>query len=116
MAFARIFAVIALAATVASAEAADFDIAWFEANPQARAQWLRSCRSDVRLARDPRCGNAEKAEDAAYARRLGARSGIRPGQLPPEFETPMLLNAARRACARPPAQRGLFARYCPNGT
>jgi hypothetical protein len=100
----------------APAGAAEFDIPWFEANPAARAQWLRACRDDARIARDPRCGNAEIAENRAHARQLGARSGVRSGQLPPAFETPMLLDAARIACAKPPAERGLLGRYCPRGS
>lgn len=95
--------------------AAEFDIAWFEANPTARAQWLRACRDDARIARDPRCGNAEIAENRVHARQLGARSGIRSGQLPPEIETPRVLEAARRACSKPRSEWGLFAPYCQQG-
>jgi hypothetical protein len=98
------------------AAAAEFDIPWFEANPTARAQWLRACRDDTRIARDARCGNAEIAENRVHARRLGAQSGVRSGQLPPAFETPMLLDAARVACAKPPAERGLLGRCCPRGS
>jgi len=106
---------LALFATVPAAppsHAAEFDIPWFEANPAARAQWLRACRDDARLARDPNCGNAEIAENRAHARQLGARSGIRSGQLPLGIETPRVLEAARRACSRPPAEWGLFTPYC----
>lgn len=109
---ARTLALALAVLAAAPAGAAEFDIAWFEANPAARAQWLRACRDDTRIARDARCGNAEIAENRAHARQLGARSGIRSGQLPPEFETPRFLREAERACKRPPAARGLFAEYC----
>ena len=102
--------------TAVPASAAEFDIPWFEANPSARAHWLRACRDDTRIARDARCGNAEIAENRVHARRLGAQSGVRSGQLPPAFETPMLLDAARAACAKPPAERGLLGRYCQRGS
>lgn len=113
---ARTLAMALAVLAAAPAGAAEFDIPWFEANPAARAQWLRACRDDARIARDPRCGNAEIAENRAHARQLGARSGVRSGQLPPAFETPMLLDAARIACAKPPAERGLLGRYCPRGS
>lgn len=99
----------------APAGAAEFDVPWFETNPAARAQWLRACRDDARIARDPRCGNAEIAENRAHARQLGARSGVRSGQLPPEIETPRVLEAARRACSKPRSEWGLFAPYCQQG-
>lgn len=106
----------ALAVTPAGpARSAEFDIPWFEANPAARAQWLRACRDDARLARGARCGNAEIAENRAHARELGARAGIRSGQLPGGMETPRVLDAARRACAKPPSEWGLFATYCQQG-
>ena len=103
-------AALVLAAPVA--HAAEHDVAWFEARPAVREQWLRSCRGDARIALDPRCGNAEAAETRAYARRQARKSGIAPGVLPREFETPLILDAARIACARPPAERGMLGAYC----
>ena len=108
---ARTLALALAVLATAQAGAAEFDIPWFEANPAARAPWLRACRDDARIARDARCGNAEIAENRVHARQLGARSG----HLPPEIETPRVLEAARRACSKPRSEWGLFAPYCQQG-
>ena len=99
-----------LLAAPAVAPAAEHDIPWFEANPLARQEWLHRCGNDFRLARSPICGNAEKAEQRAYAKRLARQSGLR--SLPPEFLTPAVRGAIREGCRRPVAERGLVAPYC----
>lgn len=49
---------------------ADFDIPYFQANPQVREQTIRRCREDYRLARTPECMNAEAAATRSLGRPL----------------------------------------------
>jgi hypothetical protein len=67
---------------------------------------LKLCRDDHRLARTALCTNAETAETRAFARRLW------PGWRDPDPPSAMLRNGARRACARPPSERGLLGAWC----
>lgn len=106
---------LALAAALLAAApsgAAQFDVDWFSRNPGERRAWLRACQGDRRVDRTI-CDNAERAEALDYARRLGPPGGGGGAPLPPAFETPLFLDAARRACAdtgRPvPA---VFSPYC----
>ena len=103
---------LAAGALAAPARAAEYDIPWFSANPAARQHWLRACTADHRLARDLRCANAQSAESLDYSRRLARRGGVTGGGLPPAFQTPLLRDAERMACARPEAERGLLAGNC----
>lgn len=99
------------------AVAAEFDIPWFEAHLAQRRAWLRACGDDQRVARDPRCANAERAESRAYAQRLARRGGGgRGGALPPGFDTPLARDALGIACARPLVRDGLLERRCGRRT
>ncbi|TCZ55791.1 hypothetical protein EXY23_20905 [Roseicella aquatilis] len=82
------------------------DIPRFEAHPAERAALLRRCHDDHRLARTSMCANVEAAETRAYAKRLQRQSGE------PDPPSPMVMQAAKRACARPPSQRGPLGAYC----
>jgi hypothetical protein len=48
-------------------QVADRDIDWFDAHPQERAETLKRCHADYRLADTPECLNAE----ASGTRELG---------------------------------------------
>lgn len=95
-----------LGVLLAAAPAAAQDIPWFEANPSERQAVLRRCHDDHRIARTATCANAETAETRAYARRLGRSLRY------PDPPSPMVIEAAKRACARPPSERGLLGSYC----
>ena len=82
------------------------DIPWFEAHPAERSAVLKQCRDDHRLARSALCANTETAEARAFARRLWT------GWRDPDPPSAMLRNGARRACARPPSERGLLGIWC----
>lgn len=110
VAAARLAALLAAALAAAPSAAAEFDIPWFDANPSARRETLRTCANDARADRRV-CENAERAESKDYARRLARRSGVR-GALPDEFQTPLVRDAIKAACARPPRDRGLYAAQC----
>lgn len=49
---------------------AEHDIPWFVDRPEIRAETLRKCHDDVRLARTPMCRNAEKAGSRSIGRPL----------------------------------------------
>jgi hypothetical protein len=49
---------------------ADFDIPYFQANPQVREETIRRCRDDYRLAQTPECMNAEAAATRSLGRPL----------------------------------------------
>jgi len=78
------------------------DIPWFEAHPAERSAVLKQCRDDHRLARSALCANAETAETRAYRRRLA------PIPHDPDPPSAMMREGVRRACARPPSERGLL--------
>lgn len=82
-------------------------VAWFDANPAARASVLAACENDLSRAGTAACLNARASETRAYARRpqRGAPSEPMP-------EAPFVQRAIRQACARPPSERGMFAPYC----
>ena len=82
------------------------DIPWFEAHPAERSAVLKQCRDDHRLARSAHCANAETAETRAYRRRLV------PIPHDPDPPSAMVREGARRACARPPSERGLLGIWC----
>ena len=82
------------------------DIPWFEAHPVERSTVLKQCRDDHRLARGAICANAETAETRAYRRRLV------PIPHDPDPPSAMMREGARRACARPPSERGLLGIWC----
>jgi predicted Fe-S protein YdhL (DUF1289 family) len=82
------------------------DVPWFEANPAERQAVLQRCHDDHRLARQAICANAETAETRAYAKRLQRALNE------PEPPSMLTIQAARRACARPVSERGLFADWC----
>jgi len=56
-----------LVATSLLVQVAERDIDWFDAHPQERAEMLRRCHADYRLADTPECLNAE----ASGTRELG---------------------------------------------
>jgi len=82
------------------------DIPGFEAHPAERSAVLKQCRDDHRLARTALCTNAETAETRAYGRRLV------PIPRDPDPPSAMVREGARRACARPPSERGLLGAWC----
>ncbi|MGD9617766.1 MAG: hypothetical protein AB7O13_23640 [Alphaproteobacteria bacterium] len=82
------------------------DIPWCEAHPAERSAVLKQCRDDYRLARSALCANAETAETRAYRRRLA------PIPHDPDPPSAMVREGARRACARPPSERGLLGIWC----
>src|SRR3954471_23725939 len=55
---------------VAVLPVADFDIPYFQANPQVREETIRRCRDDYRLAQTPECMNAEAAATRSLGRPL----------------------------------------------
>ena len=79
---------------------------WFEVHPAERSAVLKQCRDDHRLARSALCANAETAETRAYRRRLA------PISRDPDPPSAMVREGARRACARPPLERGLLDIWC----
>ena len=99
-------ALILTAALIAATPAVAQDVPWFEAHPAERRAVLEQCHDDHRLARRPVCANAETAETRAYAKRLQRALNE------PEPPSDLVIRAARRACARPPAERGLFSEWC----
>jgi hypothetical protein len=97
---------LALPLLAVSASALAQDIPWFEAHPAERRAMLKRCRDDYRLARTALCANAETAEARASARQRA------PGWRDPDPPSGMLREGARRACARPPSERGLLGAWC----
>lgn len=87
------------------AHAREYDVTWFEQNPQARASWIQECRNDVRLSRGGICANADRAEQRIYERNMARRGGL-------ESLSPITRDAVGIACAQPPGQRGLLGVYC----
>lgn len=83
------------------------DIPWFEAHPAERRAVLERCRDNHRWARRALCANAETAEARAYGR-LRA-----PAWRDPDPPSAMVREGTRRACARPPSERGLLGALCP---
>ena len=105
----RRLALAALLLASGTAMATELDIPWFQARPAERAAWLQKCRDDMRLAQDPVCANAQKAEDREHGRKATPSSGI-PGFDP--TESPLMRGAIQDACKKPASQRGMFGQYC----
>lgn len=105
----RRLALAALLLASSTAMATELDIPWFQVRPAERAAWLQKCRDDMRLAQDPVCANAQKAEDREHGRNIKPRSTI------PNFdptESPLMQRAIKSACQRPPNERGMLGQYC----
>ena len=92
--------VLAVQTCAPAARSAEYDVAWFSANPAARRDMLQRCRNDVGLGRRAICGNAERAETKAYQERLGRPSGTE-GM----FESPIVRDGLRRVCMDPAGRR-----------
>ncbi|MGE3280021.1 MAG: EexN family lipoprotein [Alphaproteobacteria bacterium] len=97
---------IALSLLAVPASALAQTIPWFEAHPAERSAVLKRCRDDHRLGRSALCANAETAETRVYRRRLA------PIPHDPDPPSAMVREGARRACARPPSERGLLGIWC----
>ncbi|TPG52470.1 hypothetical protein EAH89_18060 [Roseomonas nepalensis] len=92
--------VLAVQTCAPAARSAEYDVAWFSANPAARREMLQRCHNDVGLGRRAICGNAERAETKAYQERLG-----RPSSTDGMFESPIVRDGLRRACMEPAGRR-----------
>jgi hypothetical protein len=74
---------------------AEHDIPWFVERPQVRAETLRRCHDDIRLARTDICRNAEKAGSRTIGQPLApqAEGPHRQQPAPPAApESPSILN------------------------
>jgi hypothetical protein len=105
--------VLALLAVLAAAPAAraedwfEHSIPWYERNPRERAEALRRCQSDHRIARNPACSNAEAAQTKDWARRNRLRIQqdnrhrlFRVPAAPPPASAPRIRHADAHKAAR----------------
>lgn len=97
--------VLAVQTCTPTAHSAEYDAAWFSANPAARRDMLQRCRNDVGLGRRAICGNAERAETKAFEDRMGRSSGTTRGGGGGMYDSPIVRDALRRACMEPAGRR-----------